>query len=295
MPNPASHIQQLRFQQSIRQNGQDIYVMSAPELVALWLEKQRPRGLSREQAEAALEEKMEGYDLQNLWQVLRKPAEFASSYGASAVDVALLSKLGRDLQRGGSLLTKYRIQRYQGKDYIIFKGNHRLRTLLRGTRYLANSQKVVEMGIGKVGVAHAVTQGMRLTLFLSVGFRSIDTLLQDESTWHYFVGHLATDIVKLAASGAAALIGSAFASAGATVGTLAIGPLFVAIVAAVAVSVFLNDIDEQYGLSRRVVIALKDIEKDMLRDLRRVKQDFVWHHRSTETSISFWRHVFGAY
>jgi hypothetical protein len=113
------------------------------------------------------------------------------SFAPSVLDSAALAVLAKDLSKGGNILTKYQIKNYHGRTYIVIKGYPALRQHLTGTRYLASHPKAVSMGIGKMGTAKAIKGGFVLSKVLSVGFHALDQLLNEQKTWHHFVGGVA--------------------------------------------------------------------------------------------------------
>jgi len=66
------------------------------------------------------------------------------------------SKIFSDL---GRHIGKTRIKAYNGVQHIIFKGNHKTRKLITGTRYKLNNPKMISLGIGKQGVKQAARKG----------------------------------------------------------------------------------------------------------------------------------------
>ena len=76
------------------------------------------------------------------------------------LDGVALGAVALEMQRGGSVFSKYLIKTYNGKPNVIFKGYSGLRTHLTGTKYLANNPKVVSFGIGKLGVSQVVKRAL---------------------------------------------------------------------------------------------------------------------------------------
>ncbi|TOI94691.1 hypothetical protein CGI50_08870 [Vibrio parahaemolyticus] len=77
-----------------------------------------------------------------------KVAEFVSSRGSLLHDVTAFYILAEDLHKGGAIIGKYEITRNGSKSYITFKGNHRLRSIVKGTWYLLNNANILALGIG---------------------------------------------------------------------------------------------------------------------------------------------------
>lgn len=279
---------------AFKKNQHDIAVLDAPGMAAMWYGARLHEGASMEAAQRELQGKLSAWGLEDCWESLRDVAALAASNTANALDLALLGKLAQDLGRSGSYFTKYRISNYNGKAYVIFKGNHRARRILTGTRYLANNSKVVNMGVGKLGAAKAIAGGMKITIFLTIGFRAIDTLLREEATWHYFVGSVATDVVKVGISGGAGFLAASLVAGGAAVGTVAAGPLFAAIAVGIGVGLVLEYVDDRTGFTQSLIQGLRDAEAAMDAQIQEVKRQWRWYHRSPQSTVDFWMRVFGA-
>lgn len=282
------------FYKMAKSNHQDIAVLDVRDLSELWLAKKRRQGMADTQAREALKSKLLEWSLGSMWERVQPGAKFAASYSAAALDVALLRKLAVDLGRSGSIFTKYRIQSYGGQAYIIIKGYPGLRSTLNASRYLVTNTKVVEMGLGKLGATRSIVGGLHITMFLTVGFRAIDTLLREEATWVDFVGGLAGDLVKVSIAGAAAFAAASFVAGGAAVAAVAIGPLFAAIMVGVAVGVALEEVDEALGFTAAIIGSLRESDKAMRDRVRGLSREWSWYHRSPEASVNFWMRAFGA-
>jgi hypothetical protein len=77
-----------------------------------------------------------------------------------------------------------------------------LRSQLNGTRYLLNNLKVIQMGIGKMGAAHAIRGGVVIAIVFSVFFHALDQMMNDRATWHDFAAGVGFDVAT-AVTGAA--------------------------------------------------------------------------------------------
>ena len=163
-----------------RSNDHEIAVLDAQGLAAMWYGAKLRDGASMQAAQGELHGKLNEWGLEDSWNGVKDWASIAAGYTATAQDVLLLNKLAQDLAKGGSVLTKYRVSMHKGKAYVIFKGNHKAREILTGTRYLANNTKIVSMGVGKLGAAKAIAGGVKLTIILMIGFLAIDTLRREE-------------------------------------------------------------------------------------------------------------------
>ncbi len=283
-----------QLEKKFTDNNADVYVLDPRDLAQLWVADRTSKGAKLEAAESELRGKLTEWKLEDLWSYVSGTAELTAKYTALALDVTLLQKLAADLGKSGSLLTKYRISGYSGRRYIIFKGNHRARQLVRGTRYLAQNTKLIDLGVGRLGAARAVASGVRITIVLTVAFRAVDTLMRDEAMWHDFVGATATDVVKAAAAGGAAFAAGAWVAGGAAAGAIAVGPLFAVIVVGFAVGLALDYVDDRTGFTEKLIEGLRAAEASFDQTVDRIVWEWNWHHRSPYATVQFWMRVFGA-
>ncbi|MCP4338472.1 MAG: hypothetical protein GY799_06180 [Desulfobulbaceae bacterium] len=283
-----------QLQSQFKTNDHNIFVLEPKDLAEVWVARAVSEGKQRKVAEQELETKAKGWGIESIWELMRGTGALISGKTALATDSILLTKLAKDLIEGGAIFTQYRVSCYNGKNYLIFKGNHRARALITGTRYLAENTKLINIGVGRLGAANAVVKGVRITIVLTLAFRAIDTLLREEATWHDFIGASATDLVKVGVAGGASFAAGAWVASGAAVGAVAIGPLFAAIAVGFAVGYTLEKIDDKTGFTKAIIKSLRDADTNLRRDLKEVERQWNWYHRSPEASIDFWMRVFGA-
>ncbi|XIW28070.1 hypothetical protein AB2E84_14245 [Escherichia coli] len=68
--------------------------------------------------------------------------------------------------------------------------------------FAAKNPKIVDVGIGKYGLTNSIVKGARLTFYVAVAYRTIDFILNDETSLAEFIGALATDVGKIAIASA---------------------------------------------------------------------------------------------
>ena len=254
-------------------------------------------GVSPQEAYQLLEDQLTSWGQKSSWENIRPGAAHAANYGAAAADMAVLAKLAQDLQRGGSMFSRYTIRNYSGQTVVVLQGSPTFRRTLTSSTYLATNTKVFSMVMGKVGAAKAIAGGVGISLFLSVGLRGVDMFMRDQATWHYFVGSVAADVVKASVAGLAGFIaGAGVASlvATASVGAFAIGPLFLAIGAGVFVTYRLELHDKEAGFTKALVSSLKQAEENLQSRVSALEREWAWYHRSPEATVDFWKRVSGA-
>ena len=277
-----------------RENNVDVACIDVKGALNLWHASNQSNGQNADESIKTIEQKVREWSLEGAWDNIRDLLQFGATWTATTFDLALLKKLAEDLQKGGSVFSKYRINNYNGTNYIIFKGSQKARSILTGTRYLVNNTKIVNLGIGKLGAAKSIAGGLKITLVLTITFRAVDTLLRDEATWHEFVGASATDIGKLAISGAASYIAAALVAGGAAVGTFAVGPLFAAVAVGILVGVTLEWADDKLGITEALIKGLREAERDFDNKVYEIKREWNWYFRSPEATVDFFKRLFGA-
>ncbi|MCQ3022575.1 hypothetical protein NLO85_18780 [Pseudomonas savastanoi] len=117
--------------------------------------------------------------------------------------------------------------------------------MLKGTRYLAQNAKLIEVGIGKYSLNGEAIKGFKLSAYVAVGIELLEHFLSDESVMSdLFVG-VGVELVK---AGIATAVGYAAAGvAGVFIGS-AIIPVAIGVAFVFAASYFLNVIDNNNGI-----------------------------------------------
>jgi hypothetical protein len=191
------------------------------------------------------------------WAKLRPSVETGANWYASGQDVVTLTRLVADL---GAAAARVEVRHYGGRAHIILKGYAGRRDILTGVRYSATHPKVLSMGLGRVAAEHAARQGGILTIILLTAYRVVDHFLTDTSTLTQLIGTLASDVVKVGLTVASALSLSSLTGSLTIVGTYAIGPLAVVILAGFVTTLVLDSIDRHWRLTDRLIEAVADLE-----------------------------------
>ncbi|USD65782.1 hypothetical protein [Vibrio sp. SCSIO 43136] len=222
----------------------DVYVFDIKSFVELWYATYLNRGMSREEVDAI------GVTLGVSESILTR-----ASYGH---DVGSIAILARDLHRGGSIFSTFEISKVDGKSYIKFKGNHKLRKVIKGTRYLSSNTKLLSIGIGAEGLKLAAKSGVLLTIFYSVPIYTLKLILQKDYQISRWVADVSFTIVQAALSGVAGVI-----VAGMVTTTIVIVPLAVGVVAAFLASETISIIENEFLLKDRLTKAINNyVEKE---------------------------------
>lgn len=185
-----------QLHQDFTDNQVDVYALNANDLTKIWIADHLDRGLSELQISAKFEELLGEQALeftQNGFQIV-------DAHGATAISIVMDSKvmiaLGSDMKRSGNLLGAFRTSVHNGKQYIIFKGNHRLRKTIRGTRYRINNPTIVKLGIGTEGLKAAAKGGVYVALVVSAGVNTLAWVFDESFGWREFLANVAEDVVK---------------------------------------------------------------------------------------------------
>lgn len=227
----------------------EVFVLDRDSMMRLWLADQvESRRMTQAQADA-------------LWARYKGETRFVANYFSTGTDLALLTKLARDLR---TPLGRVYFKDYGGKTHIVFKGRAGLRKILTGTRYGVQNAKVISMGMGKAGIRASARGGTVVSCFLLTAYNIADYFLRDGATLGQLLGAVASDLTKAAIGGAVGAMAGA-AVVGTVIGTFALGPLVVAVAVSVGVGLALDWLDNRYNLTGRLQLrvekAIADLEQ----------------------------------
>lgn len=221
----------------------EVYVLDRDAMMRLWLhDKVEANALSQMEANA-------------LWRRYQTESKFIANYFSVTDDIALLTKLARDLKHP---LARCYFKNYGGKAHIIFKGRAGVRAILTGTKYGVQNAKVINMGLGRAGVRASAKGGTILSIFLLTAWNIADYVVRDEATLSQLIGSIAADVTKAAIAGGIGYAAGAL-MVGTVVGTFALGPLAVAVVVGIGVGVALDWIDNRFQLTQKLQAKLQDL------------------------------------
>ncbi len=179
-----------------------------------------------------------------------------SPYISPIVDSVTLARVIKDLGITGKAIPKV----INGRQRIAFSGYAGQRSIFRGTLYARNNMKIVQMAIGALGIKHMVKSGARLTIYLTVPLSVLECFLKDQTTMAQLIGNVSMDLAKV---GIASVIGGAVGLGVSAVVASAAVPIFFTILVCVAAGYIVEEIDQQYGLTQRLVKLIEEyIPKD---------------------------------
>ena len=239
----------LEWHTAVTNNQHEIYVVSLEEMDRIV----KISGADNSKVQAA-------------WANFRKPTEIGAGNLSTANDTAMLAKLLRELGAAGS---QAYVKTYGGKVHIVLKGYPGLRRVLTSPKYAITNTKVITMGLGRTGAAHAIKSGGILTVVLMSAYRIADYVLTDKITLTRLIGQLAVDVVNIGIG-----CGLSFAAipVGVAIAGIALGPLVAVVAVGLFMALVISPLDDQYGISDRVVDAIEarlDSLENNIKDAKR--------------------------
>ncbi|PEH53275.1 PAAR domain-containing protein [Yersinia kristensenii] len=196
--------------------------------------------------------------------------EVVVNYGTNIKDVVTTSKLIVDLGGLGIQATMY--INHKGTELIKLTGYPGIRKVLNAPVFAAKNPKVVDLGIGKYGLNNSIVQGARLTFYVAAAFKTVDYIINDETSLTKFIGSLATDIVKIGISSAIAW--GAGVGVGALTGGVAVN-LVVVVGVGLVVSIGLNYLDKKFGFTDKLVEYIESAQQEFVEKARELEAD-IW-------------------
>jgi hypothetical protein len=157
-------------------------------------------------------------------------------------DVVSTRKLLKDIGFKG----KYRIRFYGGKEYVIFSGHAGLRNIIKGTRYLARNNQIVDIGIGSLGMQKALRGNVILTIIAYTSLEIINYAVNDDVILSDVLANILIDtsVAAISMGIGSVLTYSALAMLGAiSIPGIAVAgiSIVVGMIAGAAISSFINE------------------------------------------------------
>ncbi|MFE8073510.1 hypothetical protein QQM79_20875 [Marinobacteraceae bacterium S3BR75-40.1] len=272
-----AHQAQNKLTDSISKNHRSLLIMAPEEFLDFCIKQKKSRGMSSSQAAEWLDSIVKSSneipgDEKQRWDRYKDRVKEGGSFLPVFFDARTLAVLTREMHKGGHILSKYRVNTYGGRSYVVLQGYAGLRSQLTGTRYLANNPKILHLGIGKLGALNAIKSGVGIAVIFSVAFHSIEQFMNDKATWHDFVAGVSVDVAS-ATAGAAIAWGTVAAVVGGTA-MAAIGPIALVVVVGTGLTAVLNAVSAHYSISERLARLLRESEQRMLQHTREIKREF---------------------
>ncbi|WP_338804053.1 hypothetical protein WDV76_20325 [Xenorhabdus griffiniae] len=200
-----------------------------------------------------------------------------STYAGNIYDSFGFSNVCREFKRLNITAKTYVGE--NGKKYIHLSGHAGLRRLVRGTRYGASHPQMLAMRIGQQGLNASIVKGVRFCIIFSIGYRIIESIFKDEYTLADFIGNITVDMAKTAIVAASSWIAGTLLTATAFLGGSIIAVAGIVLAVGIIVTIGLDLVDKQYGISEKLIVLLKESMKRKL--------------RTTETDLQYFFNTMG--
>ncbi len=190
--------------EEFRVNASTLIVLNLPHMLSVWVESKRQAGLSNEQISEAFAQ-LESNN-QSLPQLIFESSGYKliqdnlGTLISSTLESRALRVIIEDFRRSGNVLGDYRITQGNGRHHVIFKGNHKLRTLVKGTRYLVSNPLIIQLGIASPAemLKEGVKQNAFITLIISGSTNGIRWFFDETYIWTHFISNVSIDLMKAA-------------------------------------------------------------------------------------------------
>ncbi len=176
-----------------------------------------------------------------------------SPYVSPFFDTITLSRVAKDLGINGKVIPKL----IKGRQYLAFSGYPGLRRIFTGTLYSVRNAKIINMGIGAMGITKMATKGGIITLCLTVPLSVCECYLNDRTAWYELAGSVGADLIKVGTASLLGAISGILATGGSTF--LACPPIGAAIIISIVAGFVLEYLDDKYRLTEKLITLLKEL------------------------------------
>ncbi|WP_278404835.1 hypothetical protein [Pseudoalteromonas ruthenica] len=249
---------QAALRRDLNKEQHDIYALTKEEFVRLWIEFHKRRNKT-------IEEVKDYFSRVTALSAIESAAWFGANLGAAVKDTSSLIRLVNDFKKSGNILGEYNIVTKKGKEYIVFKGNHKLRSIVTSARYPVKSPKLMTVGVGREAIKAGAKQGFLISIFFSITLNTINWIFQDEYRWTNWLATTAIDVVKVVIASLAA------AAAVAMAGTVTVIALSLGIAVGIIMGLALTWGDSKVGVTDALVEVLNKFEERLKREEQLIK------------------------
>ena len=191
------------------------------------------------------------------------------NYGLNAKDFITTGLLINKLGGFGIKATVFVNEK--GTELIKIYGYTGVRKILNAPVFALKNPKVISLGIGKYGISNVIKEGGLLTIYVAAAYRTIDFILNNETSLATFIGSLATDVVKVGiVSGVSWAASSALSFL-----PFIVGPLVIVVATSVLVTVILNSLDDKYGITEKIIDYIESAQQEFVSKAREFESE-VW-------------------
>ena len=209
--------------------------------------------------------------------VLERTKRFAPYWQPAVFDVKGVAQVIKEFGWGTAVMSTVR-----GRTYMIFKGYPGKRSVIRGTRYRAANLKLLDMGIGKLGVVASAMKGIRISALIAIPLDVALWLLGDKHTISRLTGTISSDLIK---AGIAAAAGYALGAAAAGATAVVAAPVVVAFVVTAGLAIILDELDNSFGITELVVQRMEKLEADAANGIMSTVREIVYRIGAYERGL----------
>ena len=175
---------------------------------------------------------------------------------------------------------------YQGKLYVKITGYPSLRRILNGTRYRIDHPKVLEVGIGRAGFRNGIMSGARFCIWFSACWRLVELIFKSDHDVAAFLGNVTMDVAKVIVGVFVSRLAGVFYSLTISpfIASAAVpvwGQIVCVVILGVVIAYKLNDLDNQYHLSNKLI----DRMRKGLKEQQKIAE---WNFRHSVYGSSFY-------
>lgn len=190
------------------------------------------------------------------------------SLSAGLLDVRDAARVARELGLTGRAYVK----RKGDSVHLVFKGWPAARPTLNAPVYLKTNPKVAHIAVGMRDHARAIARSSALVVVAYVSLNALEALLSDgDLKFVQFIGETAADVAKFAVSAGAGWL--AAAGTGLLTASVA-GPLVAAIFVGVLTSLAVERLDQEIGVTRTLLEAMRKTAEDARQGYREVGRQY---------------------
>nr|WP_024965249.1 PAAR domain-containing protein [Pantoea sp. IMH] len=197
-----------------------------------------------------------------------QPGQIAVNYGLGIKDAITTTMLIADLKLYDIKSTVY--VNKNGTELIKLTGYAGIRKILNAPVYALKNPKVVSLGVGKFGVKSAIVEGTVITFYFALAYRTIDFIMNDDTSLAEFIGSLATDVVKIGIASAV----SWGAGALLTMTPFVIGPIVAVVLVGLGASIALNVLDDHFKITDKLVEFIENAQQEFVDKAREIDDGF---------------------
>lgn len=128
---------------------------------------------------------------------------------------------------------------------------------------------MVDLGIGKYGLKNSIVSGARVTFYVAAAYRTLDFILNDETSLAKFIGSFATGIVKIGI--ASAMSWGVGAAAVAYIPLISVS-LVIVVGFGLLAAWGLNELDSKFGVTDKVVAYIGSAQQEFVEKAREIEQ-----------------------